>query len=78
MTLEVRAGLRFGEHLEPTAGLAAAVLVRLKEPVWTNPSQGVYGRIDDDRGYFGRFEEESLAGEVLVAIAPGIGARYTF
>ncbi|WP_437288109.1 kelch repeat-containing protein [Sorangium sp. So ce406] len=78
MTSEVRAGLRFGEHLELTAGLAAAVLVRLKEPVWTNPSQGVYGRIDKDRGYFGRFEQESLAGEVLVAIAPGIGARYTF
>ncbi|MGK3968003.1 kelch repeat-containing protein [Sorangium sp. So ce118] len=78
MTPEVRAGLRFGEHLELTAGLAAAVLVRLKEPMWTNPSQGVYGRIDDKRGYFGRFEEEPLAGEVLVAIAPGIGARYTF
>ncbi|XXY44649.1 kelch repeat-containing protein [Sorangium sp. So ce269] len=78
MTPEVRAGLRFGEHLELTAGVAAAVLVRLKEPVWTNPSQGVYGRIDDASGYFGRFEEEPLAGEVLVAIAPGIGARYTF
>ncbi|KYF78443.1 hypothetical protein BE17_18175, partial [Sorangium cellulosum] len=78
MTPEVRAGLRVGEHLELTAGLAAAVLVRLKEPVWTNPSQGVYGRIDAERGFFGRFEEESLAGEVLVAIAPGIGARYTF
>ncbi|WP_437755996.1 kelch repeat-containing protein [Sorangium sp. So ce1389] len=78
MTSEVRAGLRFSEHLELTAGLAAAVLVRLKEPVWTNPSQGVYGRIDSERGYFGRFEEESLAGEVLVVIAPGIGARYTF
>ncbi|WP_437506874.1 kelch repeat-containing protein [Sorangium sp. So ce1099] len=78
VTPEVRAGLRFGEHLELTAGVAAAVLVRLKEPMWTNPSQGVYGRIDKDRGYFGRFEEEPLAGEVLIAIAPGIGARYTF
>ncbi|MGK3989091.1 kelch repeat-containing protein [Sorangium sp. So ce136] len=78
MTPEVRAGLRVGAHLELTAGLAVAVLVRLKEPVWTNPSQGVYGRINADRGFFGRFAEESLAGEVLVAIAPGIGARYTF
>ncbi|WP_437306851.1 kelch repeat-containing protein [Sorangium sp. So ce388] len=78
MTPEVRAGLRVGKHLELTAGLAASVLVRLKEPVWTNPAQGVYGRIDAERGFFGRFEEESLAGEVLVAIAPGIGARYTF
>ncbi|WP_437570634.1 kelch repeat-containing protein [Sorangium sp. So ce542] len=78
MTPEVRGGLRLGEHLEVTAGLAAAVLVRLKEPVWTNPPEGAYGRIDLDSGYFARFEQESLAGTVMVVIAPKIGMRYTF
>ncbi len=78
MTPEVRGGLRLGDHLEVTAGLAAAVLVRLREPVWTNPPEGIYGRIDKDRGFFARFEEEPLAGEVMVAIAPKIGVRYTF
>ncbi|WP_437953238.1 kelch repeat-containing protein [Sorangium sp. So ce296] len=78
MTPEMRGGLRFGDHLAVTAGLAAAVLVRLKEPVWTNPPEGAYGRIDLDRGYFARFEQESLAGTVMVVIAPKIGMRYTF
>ncbi|WP_437647217.1 kelch repeat-containing protein [Sorangium sp. So ce362] len=78
MSPEVRGGLRLGDHLEVTAGLAAAVLVRLNEPVWTNPPEGVYGRIDAERGFFARFEEEPLAGEVMVAIAPKIGVRYTF
>ncbi|KYG08288.1 hypothetical protein BE21_24525, partial [Sorangium cellulosum] len=78
MTPEVRGGLRLGDHLEVTAGLAAAVLVRLKEPVWTNPPEGAYGRIDLDRGFFARFEQESLAGTVMVVIAPKIGMRYTF
>ncbi|WP_437937922.1 kelch repeat-containing protein [Sorangium sp. So ce341] len=78
MTPEARGGLRLGDHLEVTAGLAAAVLVRLKEPVWTNPPEGAYGRIDLDRGFFARFEQESLAGTVMVVIAPKIGMRYTF
>ncbi|WP_437813381.1 kelch repeat-containing protein [Sorangium sp. So ce1078] len=78
MTPEVRGGLRLDDHLEVTAGVAAAVLVRLKEPVWTNPPEGVYGRIDAKRGFFARFEQEPLVGEVLVAIAPKIGVRYTF
>ncbi|WP_437729606.1 kelch repeat-containing protein [Sorangium sp. So ce861] len=78
MTPEMRGGLRLGEHLEVTAGLAAAVLVRLREPVWTNPPEGAYGRIDLDSGYFARFEQESLAGTVMVVIAPKIGMRYTF
>ncbi|AUX38569.1 uncharacterized protein SOCE836_108160 [Sorangium cellulosum] len=78
MTPEVRGGLRLGDHLEVTAGLAAAVLVRLNEPVWTNPPEGAYGRIDPGRGYFARFEQESLAGTVMVVIAPKIGMRYTF
>ncbi|WP_438017528.1 kelch repeat-containing protein [Sorangium sp. So ce315] len=78
MTPEVRGGLRLGEHLEVAAGLAAAVLVRLREPVWTNPPEGAYGRIDPGSGYFARFEQESLAGTVMLAIAPKIGMRYTF
>ncbi|WP_434044824.1 MULTISPECIES: PEGA domain-containing protein [Sorangium] len=78
LTPEVRGGLRLGDHLELTAGLAAVVLVRLKEPVWANPPEGVYGRVDAESGFFARFEQESLAGEVMVAIAPGIGARYAF
>ncbi|WP_437599850.1 kelch repeat-containing protein [Sorangium sp. So ce590] len=78
MSPEVRGGLRLGDHLEVTAGLAAAVLVRLNEPVWTNPPEGVYGRIDAERGFFAKFEEEALAGEVMVAIVPKIGVRYTF
>ncbi|WP_437689552.1 kelch repeat-containing protein [Sorangium sp. So ce176] len=78
LTSEVRAGLRLGDHLELTAGLAAVVLVRLKAPVWANPPEGVYGRVDAESGFFARFEQESLAGEVMVAISPGIGARYAF
>ncbi|AUX27854.1 uncharacterized protein SOCEGT47_084520 [Sorangium cellulosum] len=78
MTPEVRAGLRFGDHLDVTAGLAAAVLIRLTTPVWSNAPGGVYGRIDADRGYFGAFDPDPLVGEVTVALAPGVGARYTF
>ncbi|AUX45005.1 uncharacterized protein SOCE26_064840 [Sorangium cellulosum] len=78
MTPEVRAGLRLDDHLDVTVGLAAAVLIRLTTPVWTNAPGGVYGRIDDNRGYFGAFEEDPLVGEVTVALAPGVGARYTF
>ncbi|XXX77106.1 kelch repeat-containing protein [Sorangium sp. So ce134] len=78
MTPEVRGGLRLGDHLEVTAGLAAAVLVRLREPVWTNPPEGAYGRIDPQSGFFVRFEQEPLAGEVMVVVAPKIGVRYMF
>jgi hypothetical protein len=79
---EARFGLHLSDHIDLLFGLAAVVLVRLGKPVWTNPPEGIFGRIPGTKqGYFARFPSDppdTLAGEAIVVVAPGLGVRYVF
>jgi hypothetical protein len=68
----MRLGLRLTDHIHLLVGVAAVVLIRLNKPVWSNPPEGVYGRIC----YFARFDEDVLVGEAIAVISPGFGVRY--
>ncbi len=70
---EVRAGVRLGEGWELSAVVAAYILVGLNTPEWDSEQVVVAA----EEGY-SQFGEEQLAGNVLVAIAPGLGVRYAF
>ncbi|WP_437320560.1 PEGA domain-containing protein [Sorangium sp. So ce385] len=73
VTPEVRIGVPIGRQLQLTAGIAVPVLVDVERPAW-DAGQAVPAG-EDGRG---AFPVERLAGPVLIAVAPGIGARYEF
>lgn len=70
---EVRVGLRMTDHLELVVGVEVLVLFGSSRSVWgqTHPvNAGVDGTAT--------FADESLVGPVVLALAPGLGARYRF
>lgn len=69
---ELRIGLPLGPHAELNAGIEVPVLIAVDRAVWTT---GVPAGSD---GRTLAFEEEALTGAVLVAFAPGVGARFDF
>ncbi|AUX45253.1 hypothetical protein SOCE26_067340 [Sorangium cellulosum] len=73
VTPEVRIGLPLGRHVELTAGVAAPVLINLTRPQWSE-AHGVSAGIDG----LGTFRSDALLGDVLLMLAPGIGARFDF
>ncbi|WP_437757169.1 PEGA domain-containing protein [Sorangium sp. So ce1389] len=73
LTPEVRAGLPLGRGVQLTAGVAVPVLFSLWQPRWAATHEV---RAGSDG--FGTFGDDTLVGAVLVAFAPGIGARYDF
>lgn len=72
---EVRWGIRLHRRAELSIGVAAPVLIRIEEPRW-DVAQTHYVRAGDDG--LGTFAAEALIGPVVVAITPGVGARYDF
>ena len=70
---EIRFGRRFGEHFELNVGTQLLVLAGLKTPSW-DATQTVSSGSDG----IGTFPSESLSGGVMLAVTPGIGARYEF
>lgn len=69
----VRAGLSLGRGIELHAGLELPVLFAVKRPSWDASRQAVTSR----EGLV-RFDAEPFTGAVIVAFAPGLGARYAF
>jgi hypothetical protein len=75
---EVRVGRRFGDHVELDAGLAVLVLAAPSPPSWGDQrlvGAGPRGTQGDGEGGFGG---QTLIGSLLLAIAPGVSARYAF
>ncbi|MEZ4301027.1 MAG: PEGA domain-containing protein [Polyangiaceae bacterium] len=70
---ELRIGLPLGDRVELSAGLEVPVLVAIDRAVW-DPTRAVVAGGDGQ----GTFAAESITGAVLVAVAPGVGARYDF
>ena len=70
---EVRFGRRFGEHFELNIGTQLLTLAALSSPSW-NTAQTVSSGADG----VGTFPKQSLAGSVVLAVTPGIGAKYEF
>lgn len=70
---EVRVGVRLGEHLTLAVGVEAMVLFTVAAPAWPEDRQ----LSDPELGTFA-FDPETLAGPVLLAVLPGLVARYTF
>lgn len=70
---ELRIGLPVAPKVELTAGLEVPVLIALDRAVWRQDRDVLFG--SNQKGHFAA---ESLTGAVLVAVAPGIGARYDF
>jgi PEGA domain len=70
---EVRAGLRFGEHVELSLGVEALVLVALSQPSWDGTRQ-----LNAGADGIGTLPSERLVGRVVFMVAPGVGARYDF
>jgi hypothetical protein len=73
---EVRAGFRFANHFELSAGLLGSLLIGISVPKWEDknevvtPPTGGMG--------LGRFGEESMSGKVIFLAAPTLGLRYDF
>lgn len=70
---QARLGVRIGEHLELSAGLGFAVLVRLGAPAWQNETPLVAG--DDG---LATFPADEAVGGAIVALLPGVGAAWAF
>lgn len=73
VTPEARVGLRLDPRVEVSAGIAVPVLVGIQRPRW---DAGHDVRAGSDG--FGSFNADALAGAVVVAVTPGLGARYDF
>jgi hypothetical protein len=70
---EVRFGRRLGDHLELTAGIELRILTAISQATWSDGGVILAGA-DGEGGFSG----QTLAGTVLVIIAPGLGVRYDF
>jgi hypothetical protein len=70
---EARIGRKLGQHFEVNVGVEVLVLTALKKPEWdTSKTIGAGG------DGIGVFPSASLAGGILVAAVPGLGAKYEF
>ncbi|HVR20725.1 MAG TPA: PEGA domain-containing protein [Polyangiaceae bacterium] len=71
---EVRVGRRVGKHFEVSLGIKTLILAALGHPTW--PGTEVIDAGDTDKG--GVFAPADLTGDVMVALLPGVAARYAF
>src|SRR5262249_48077577 len=73
LTPEARGGLPLTSHVQLWAGLEVPILFATAQVTWnaTHPvNAGAHG--------YGTFPPDTLTGSTVVAVAPGIGARYDF
>jgi len=71
---EIRFGYRMGAHFDVSLGAKVLVLAALAHPAW-NATEPYYAP-EPDRG--GVFAPASLTGDIMVAVLPGVAARYAF
>jgi hypothetical protein len=69
----IRAGIRFAEKFELTAGVQALMLIAVSPPKWD-------GSIEVSAGTdgLGTYPDEELTGTFVAGIAPGLNLRYEF
>jgi hypothetical protein len=73
----VRLGVRLGAHMEINAGVDALFLVGLAEPSWRDLNPVTTAPVPSSRGDGpGAFGRQTLAGSLLVVLAPGLGVRF--
>ena len=70
---EVRAHLPIGDHFAFSLGLEVPVFIAISQPEWDNSDE-----VDAAADGIGAFSSEAVTGRVLVAFAPGLGARAQF
>jgi hypothetical protein len=70
---EVRLGYRVGEHFETSVGAKLLVLAALQRPTWDSDKL-----VDVGADGVGAFPATNLTGAVMIAVLPGIAARYAF
>ncbi|WP_231511150.1 PEGA domain-containing protein [Chondromyces apiculatus] len=70
---EVRVGARFAQHFEVSAGVQALLLIAASQPRWNSSIE--LGASTDG---IGRYPDETLMGEFVLMIAPGVSLRYDF
>jgi hypothetical protein len=70
---EVRVGLRVADRVTLTAGLEALVLFGVADPAWD-----ANAAVNVPKAGTSFFPAESLAGSVMLVVAPGLGAGYEF
>lgn len=73
---ELRLGWRLADRFELGAGIRALVLVGLTQPKWADESP-VFPGARFNVGQL-RFGEDALAGRTLLALSPGLSARFDF
>jgi PEGA domain len=78
-SLDVRAGIRVGEHVELSAGVSGLALVSFNPPLWRREQS------DSDELYIyagskgaAAFPPNPMLGRVAVLLTPGLGVRYSF
>jgi hypothetical protein len=76
VTPEVRVGWAIGRHVVLQAGVAVPVLIGLRVPRWDRTQSFRTG--SGVAGQFAPNPPDALAGRVVPAIDPGLGARYDF
>jgi hypothetical protein len=70
---DLRFGYRITPHFEVNLGVDALILVALSKPGWDAKRQ-----INAGSDGIGTFPAERFIGNILVGVAPGLGARYDF
>lgn len=74
---EVRIGTMVGKQLELNVGAEVLVMTALTQPSWRDRTAVVTSNATRGDG-LATFGERSTMGSLLVFVAPGVGARYTF
>ena len=76
---EARVGMRLGEHVEVSAGFEAMFLVALTQPRWAGSQKVLASAAPGSSATegVGGFEG-TVAGSLIVVLAPSLGARYEF
>ena len=70
---EARIGVRLGDHLELSGGVQALLLIAANQPRWDRTIE-----LAASTDGIGTYPDESLMGEFVLMIAPGVSLRYDF
>jgi hypothetical protein len=71
---EVRLGRKLGEHIEINVGAELLIMPALSLPRWDDHAPPFYTAEDGA----GQFSADKLAGPVVLALVPSVGAKYEF
>ncbi len=69
----VRAGVRFAEHFELTAGVQALMLIAIAAPTWDDSTE-----LGAGADGIGTYPDEQTLGDFVLGVAPGVNLRYDY